>query len=346
MVAETVAEDRDHFIQQHNRDPQANARVAETVAEDRDHLLQQHYQELRAYTIVAETVAENIDHSYQELQTHDHLDVIFRTSLSSPRSSFSTSLESERVQEAGEETHLLGVESGLESLQIILTDPAPHLLASTPPLAERADTAEGGPLSTERPACAVVEGGPLSTQGPVCAGFDPLGRQDPLPRNPSDYRLDPDLELRFRALRPLDRQWFVAESSYDPESGCSVNMDSRVTTLLKFLYTLGQQIWQALLPYLMIISEEFEKIRLCRHFTLPKFTPSPEHSHKHRTGRGKAELPLSHEWLLPVQDDVVLKDQDISAVVSRTSQAFVYYKNKLLAAQARKPVQATPADLV
>eukprot|EP00798_Chlamydomonas_sp_ICE-L_P003817 gene3817-13888_t len=146
---------------------------------------------------------------------------------------------------------------------------------------------------------------------------------------------------------PAQRQWFVAESLYDPESGCSVNMDSRVTTLLKFLHTLGQQIWLALLPYLMIIYKEFQKICMCRHFTLPKFTPSPEsNSPKHRTGRGKAELPLSHEWLLPVQEDVVLKDQDISAVVSRTSQTFVYYRNKLLNAQARKPVQATPADMV
>eukprot|EP00798_Chlamydomonas_sp_ICE-L_P023749 gene23749-9306_t len=92
----------------------------------------------------------------------------------------------------------------------------------------------------------------------------------------------------------------------------------------------------------MIISEEVEKIRLCRHFTLPEFTHSPGRSHKHRTGRGKAEIPLSHEWLQPV----VLKDQEISKVVSRTSKELVYNRNKLLAVQARNAVQAMLADMV
>eukprot|EP00798_Chlamydomonas_sp_ICE-L_P010317 gene10317-8248_t len=153
-------------------------------------------------------------------------------------------------------------------------------------------------------------------------------------------------------MKPAQRQWFVDASCYDPESGCSVNLDSRRTILVKFLHTLGQQIWLALLPYLMIISEKVEQIRLPSNLALPTSTHSLEHSGRDRTGHAKVESSLSRGMLQPVQEDV-FKAHEISEVFSKTRDQFVYknkmlayYRKKLLDIQARKQVQATTSDMV
>eukprot|EP00798_Chlamydomonas_sp_ICE-L_P011847 gene11847-14952_t len=153
-------------------------------------------------------------------------------------------------------------------------------------------------------------------------------------------------------MKPAQRQWFVDASCYDPESGFSVDMDSRMPILVKFFYKLGQQIWLALLPYLKIISEKVEQIRLSSNLALPTSTHSLEHSSKDRTGQAKVESVLSCKMLQPVQEDV-FKAQEISEVVSKTSDQSVYrnkmlayYRNKMLDIQARKHNQDTTADMV
>eukprot|EP00798_Chlamydomonas_sp_ICE-L_P005313 gene5313-18558_t len=58
-------------------------------------------------------------------------------------------------------------------------------------------------------------------------------------------------------MKPAQRQWFVASSFNDPESGSLVHRDSRLVTLITFLRALGQQMGLALLPLLIFISGKY-----------------------------------------------------------------------------------------
>eukprot|EP00798_Chlamydomonas_sp_ICE-L_P005314 gene5314-18559_t len=167
-------------------------------------------------------------------------------------------------------------------------------------------------------------------------------------------------------MKPAQRQWFVASSFTDPESGSLVHRDSRLVTLITFLRVLGQQMGLALLPLLIFISGKYEKICIMSSsFSLPAST----HTHKYKTGQNKAGAQnrtwqckdlewqgqdtggegwctvsrtrlgraLSLEQLVQVQEGVVAKAQEISQVVCKTRQQLLHY---------RKPAQATPADMV